>query len=95
MPDKHQFTLKWLLVEVVLLGVSFAVLRWGFFTSHGDDSAAEMLLLLFAGLPIGVASFGAAVGGIFGSYRMGAANAVLCVLVFVLLCQLFLPSVQY
>jgi hypothetical protein len=95
MVEKKQFSLKWMLIEVALLAISFAFLRWCFFTNHDDDSSLESLLMVFVGLPAGIAFFGAAVGGLFDNYRRGAIYAVVSVIAFYLLGSLFLPTVTY
>ncbi len=95
MAEKKQFTLRWLLIEIALLSVSFAAFRWCFFTRHDDDSDLESILIVAVGLPGGVAFFGAAVGGLFGNYKMGAIYGVLSVLAIYLLGSLFIPVVTY
>jgi uncharacterized membrane-anchored protein YitT (DUF2179 family) len=72
MPDKHQFTLKWLLVEVLLLAIMLALFRWVFMTALKDDSDTEFLSKLFVGLPLLIASAGAAIGNVFKRPGVGA-----------------------
>jgi hypothetical protein len=72
MPDKPQFTLKWLLVEMALVAVVLAVLRWLFFTDHRDDTELELDFMLHVGAPLVLACAGAAIGGVLGKMKVGA-----------------------
>lgn len=93
MPDKHQFTLKWLLVETALIAVFLGMLRWFFFTNHDDDTVLETQLMLCVGIPVGLACFGAAIGGLFGTFIRGAVGAMVFLLLMALW-DVFFPPYQ-
>jgi hypothetical protein len=93
MSGKKQFSLKWLFVEMTLVAILLALIRWVFFTDHADDSDLEARLIFYVGIPSGVACFGAVIGGLFGRWGMGAAWALLLLFLNLLAYGLF-PPVQ-
>jgi len=74
MDGKRQFSLRYLLLEMLLIGLALGLSRlvvvfWG----HESNSAAVVRVV---SLIVGLACWGAAFGGLFGRMGMGALTAL-------------------
>jgi hypothetical protein len=67
MVGKRQFSLSYLFGEISLLGTGLAIARW---TVLNYDRYDTVLWLTAVG--VGLACFGAAIGGLFGGMKEGA-----------------------
>jgi hypothetical protein len=69
----RRFSLKFAMVELTLLSVAFGLIHRGFIWGGTDRGVLCVVMALF--------TIGAALGGIFGSFRMGLALTILGILV--------------
>lgn len=89
MVEKKQFTLKWMLVQVTLLAIVFALFRWVFLTRHPDPSELEVVLLVLSWI-VASSCFGAAIGGFFGRFWVGAISGMFLFFIALYLVSFFL-----
>lgn len=85
MPDKPQFTLKWLLVEVALVAVFLGLLSWNLPSPPGRANGLHEILWICIAAPVLFAVAGAIIGGLFGRFGKGAFIGVTLYMVFIAL----------